>query len=379
MRRQQTGLLVGFAVLVMAACSSNPMPGEKGYPYNMTGIYETSVEALGTVYAGPAEIATSPGGLIYGKLQLDGPKRWSVTWRGTIVGRHAELGVALRASRGLHRGDQRQRPHRGRWRFGERRCSGGRRLCRRHVRRPVQHDLEDRLTSRGGRRDSMGDLSGKRAVVCGSTQGIGRACAEELAGRGADVVLVARNEAALREVTASLATPHGEAHSWVRADFSDVEEVRRNVARAPRADRSGSDPGEQHGWPAAWPTDRGHARGLSEGHLGARGLRTGPGSDDAAGNARRGVWQGDQHRQHFGDRPDPRTRGVQHHQGGRGQLGSHAGPRTRPAGCYGEHHPSRVHGDGTARGPGGIDRFGGRNVGRAGGGRLAGRDSTCGG
>jgi 3-oxoacyl-[acyl-carrier protein] reductase len=77
----------------------------------------------------------------------------------------------------------------------------------------------------------MGDLSGKRAVVCGSTQGIGRACAEELAGRGADVVLVARNEEALQKVAGDLATPHGEAHSWVRADFNDVEEVRANVAR----------------------------------------------------------------------------------------------------------------------------------------------------
>lgn len=76
----------------------------------------------------------------------------------------------------------------------------------------------------------MGDLTGKRAVVCGSTQGIGRACAEELAGRGADVVLVARDEEALRKVAAGLATPHGEAHSWVRADFNDVEEVRRNVS-----------------------------------------------------------------------------------------------------------------------------------------------------
>jgi 3-oxoacyl-[acyl-carrier protein] reductase len=76
----------------------------------------------------------------------------------------------------------------------------------------------------------MGDLTGKRAVVCGSTQGIGRACAEELAGRGADVVLVARDEDALRRVAAELATPHGEGHSWVRADFDDVEEVRRNVA-----------------------------------------------------------------------------------------------------------------------------------------------------
>jgi 3-oxoacyl-[acyl-carrier protein] reductase len=76
----------------------------------------------------------------------------------------------------------------------------------------------------------MGDLSGKRAVVCGSTRGIGRACAEELAGRGADVVLVARDEEALRRVSGNLATPHGEGHSWVRADFNDVEEVRRNVA-----------------------------------------------------------------------------------------------------------------------------------------------------
>ena len=76
----------------------------------------------------------------------------------------------------------------------------------------------------------MGDLTGKRAVVGGSTQGIGRACAEELAGRGAHVVLVARNEEALRRVADGLATPHGEGHSWVCADFNDVEEVRRNVA-----------------------------------------------------------------------------------------------------------------------------------------------------
>jgi len=75
----------------------------------------------------------------------------------------------------------------------------------------------------------MGDLSGKRAIVCGSTRGIGRACAEELAGRGADVILVARDESALRDTARSLARPHGEGHSWVRADFRDVEEVRREV------------------------------------------------------------------------------------------------------------------------------------------------------
>jgi len=86
MRMQQAGLLVGLAVLVTAACSSNPMPGEKGYPYNMTGIYDTSIEALGTVYAGPAEIATSPGGMIYGKVQLDGAETVVGDMEGTIVG-----------------------------------------------------------------------------------------------------------------------------------------------------------------------------------------------------------------------------------------------------------------------------------------------------
>ena len=38
------------------------------------------------------------------------------------------------------------------------------------------------------------NLEGKRAVVCGSTQGIGKASAIELALLGASVTLIARNE-----------------------------------------------------------------------------------------------------------------------------------------------------------------------------------------
>jgi 3-oxoacyl-[acyl-carrier protein] reductase len=38
------------------------------------------------------------------------------------------------------------------------------------------------------------DLNGKTAVVCGSTQGIGKSTAIELTKLGAKVVLVARNE-----------------------------------------------------------------------------------------------------------------------------------------------------------------------------------------
>ncbi|MGB0425198.1 MAG: SDR family NAD(P)-dependent oxidoreductase, partial [Flavobacteriales bacterium] len=41
------------------------------------------------------------------------------------------------------------------------------------------------------------NLKGKKAVVCGSSQGIGWATAMELASLGANIVLVARNEAKL--------------------------------------------------------------------------------------------------------------------------------------------------------------------------------------
>jgi len=86
MTRQQAGILAGFAAVALTACSGNPMPGDKGYPFNMTGIYDTAVEAMGTVYAGPAEIATSPGGLIYGKLQLDGPETVVGDFEGSVSG-----------------------------------------------------------------------------------------------------------------------------------------------------------------------------------------------------------------------------------------------------------------------------------------------------
>ncbi|MBT8478134.1 MAG: hypothetical protein KJO06_04390 [Gemmatimonadetes bacterium] len=86
MTRHQAGLLVGFAVAGLVACSGNPMPGESGYPYNMTGVYTTSVEAMGTVYEGPAEIATSPGGLIYGTIRLDGPETVLGDMEGSVSG-----------------------------------------------------------------------------------------------------------------------------------------------------------------------------------------------------------------------------------------------------------------------------------------------------
>ena len=68
------------------------------------------------------------------------------------------------------------------------------------------------------------------ALVGGSTQGIGRAVAEALAEAGATVTLLARNEAALREVAAALPTPAGQAHDFLVADFAQPAQVAEVVA-----------------------------------------------------------------------------------------------------------------------------------------------------
>lgn len=65
------------------------------------------------------------------------------------------------------------------------------------------------------------DLSGKRAVVCGSTQGIGKAIAIQLAEAGASVILIARNEEALRNVLREMPAKKNQNHNFIVADFSD--------------------------------------------------------------------------------------------------------------------------------------------------------------
>ena len=47
-------------------------------------------------------------------------------------------------------------------------------------------------------------LKNKNAIVCGSTQGIGEATAQELARQGANITLVARNKDVLSNVLESL-------------------------------------------------------------------------------------------------------------------------------------------------------------------------------
>jgi 3-oxoacyl-[acyl-carrier protein] reductase len=70
------------------------------------------------------------------------------------------------------------------------------------------------------------DLSGKTALVCGSTQGLGYASAAELALLGCNVVLMARNEGKLAEVIKTLAKKEGQNHHYLVADFTDTGKVK---------------------------------------------------------------------------------------------------------------------------------------------------------
>ena len=75
-----------------------------------------------------------------------------------------------------------------------------------------------------------GVLDGRRSLVCGSSQGIGRACAEELARLGSAVTVVARDETALRKVVAELATVGGRDHRYIAADFADPQSLQARVS-----------------------------------------------------------------------------------------------------------------------------------------------------
>ena len=73
------------------------------------------------------------------------------------------------------------------------------------------------------------DLQGKNALVCGSTQGIGKAAALEIAKLGANVTLVARDETRLKQVVKELDTAMKQRHGYIVADFTKPEELKIKI------------------------------------------------------------------------------------------------------------------------------------------------------
>ncbi len=73
-------------------------------------------------------------------------------------------------------------------------------------------------------------LINKTAIVCGSTQGIGKATALLLSQKGANIVLIARNQERLEIVKNELDTTAGQSHHVIAVDFSKPEDVRKAIA-----------------------------------------------------------------------------------------------------------------------------------------------------
>lgn len=73
------------------------------------------------------------------------------------------------------------------------------------------------------------DLTGKTAMVCGSTQGIGKASAIELALLGANCILVARNEESLKQAVKDLDVSKGQKHQYLAVDFQMPKILKEKV------------------------------------------------------------------------------------------------------------------------------------------------------
>ena len=73
------------------------------------------------------------------------------------------------------------------------------------------------------------NLSGKHALVCGASVGIGRAAAHELALLGADVTVLARRADALQDVVAALPRSGVQKHDWIAVDVSNGDALRAQV------------------------------------------------------------------------------------------------------------------------------------------------------
>jgi NAD(P)-dependent dehydrogenase (short-subunit alcohol dehydrogenase family) len=80
------------------------------------------------------------------------------------------------------------------------------------------------------------DLSGMTVLVTGASSGIGRATALALAGCGAELILLARNEASLGEVASEIEHEHRAPVRTIAADLRDAHATRSAIMAIPRLD-----------------------------------------------------------------------------------------------------------------------------------------------
>ena len=84
-------------------------------------------------------------------------------------------------------------------------------------------------------------ITGRRAIVCAASKGLGRGCAEALAAAGVDLVLNARGGAALEATAAEIRATHGVTVTTVAGDITG-EAARSAVLEAAGAATTSSGP-----------------------------------------------------------------------------------------------------------------------------------------
>ena len=72
-------------------------------------------------------------------------------------------------------------------------------------------------------------LKGKKALVGGSSGGIGKAIAIQLAESGASVTLMSHSEGKLKAIVEGLPSDEGQAHQYLVVDFSDFEGYKKTI------------------------------------------------------------------------------------------------------------------------------------------------------
>jgi len=73
------------------------------------------------------------------------------------------------------------------------------------------------------------DLSGRNILVCGSSKGIGKAVAFQLASLGGNITLAARSANKLKEICAQLDTSSGQNHNFLEVDFMDSDDLKSKI------------------------------------------------------------------------------------------------------------------------------------------------------
>lgn len=74
-------------------------------------------------------------------------------------------------------------------------------------------------------------LKGKNAIICGSSRGIGKAVALEMANNGANITLIARDEKLLKSVCKELHNNGTQKHGYIVVDFSQPLKLKEKIKK----------------------------------------------------------------------------------------------------------------------------------------------------